>query len=89
MCWQSLRLATEKHEIEKAVIYEALVLRNIRVSDAMTRNVQAVGPRASLAITQDLMENASFHPFRWAASKWLMMASSIVAFKRLRCWMVV
>lgn len=36
--------------------YETLVLKNIRVSDAMTKNVQAVSPKASLQIAHDLME---------------------------------
>lgn len=36
--------------------YETLVLKNIRVSDAMTKNVQAVSPKTSLQIAHDLME---------------------------------
>jgi CIC family chloride channel protein len=36
--------------------YETLVLKKIRVSDVMTRNVKTVGPMASLEIAQDLME---------------------------------
>jgi CIC family chloride channel protein len=36
--------------------YETLVLKNIRVSGVMTRNIQAVGPTASLEIAQDLMD---------------------------------
>jgi CIC family chloride channel protein len=36
--------------------YETLVLKRIRVSDVMTRNVQALGPNANLQIAQDLMD---------------------------------
>jgi len=36
--------------------YETLVLKNIKVSDAMTKNVQAVSPKTSLQIAHDLME---------------------------------
>jgi CIC family chloride channel protein len=36
--------------------YETLVLKKIKVSEVMTRNIQAVGPTTSLEIAQDLME---------------------------------
>jgi CIC family chloride channel protein len=36
--------------------YETLVLKRIRVSEVMTRNVQALGPKANLQIAQDLMD---------------------------------
>jgi CIC family chloride channel protein len=36
--------------------YETLVLKSIRVSDAMTKNVQGVSPKTSLEIAHDLME---------------------------------
>jgi CIC family chloride channel protein len=36
--------------------YETLVLKNIKVSDAMTRNIQAVNPMTNLEIVQDLMD---------------------------------
>lgn len=36
--------------------YETLVLKNIKISDVMSKNVQAVGPKTTLQIAQDLME---------------------------------
>jgi len=36
--------------------YEALMLKRVKVSDAMTRNIQSVGPRTNLNAAKDLME---------------------------------
>jgi CIC family chloride channel protein len=36
--------------------YETLILKNVKVSDAMSRSIQSVGPSANLEIAHDLME---------------------------------